>query len=214
VYMEKGIARKQHRKAWTGNTLLFVDVITSDRYTLMKMIDSLGGEVRDFRLIRSDTPRTLLQVHIVAQRLDALRSSSSVIAVSPTEPGEEIRSNYLERIDSSWNIYDFGPLLVPGKGTTIELNDSTYTIYGETIDKYEGVVIKKIGNIFMCASKAIEHYTFQNDYYFLMGDNRGDSHDSRHYGMVPMQGIEGKVDCILYSTSGDRIEFTRLFKPL
>jgi len=92
-----------------------------------------------------------------------------------------------------WNKDFFGPITIPQKGATVELNDSTIVLYKQIIKNYELHDLQvKDGEIFIDGKLATE-YTFAQNYYFMMGDNRHNSADSRFWGFVPEDHIAGKV---------------------
>jgi signal peptidase I len=86
----------------------------------------------------------------------------------------------------SWNRDQYGPVQVPGKGTAVTLTPQNVALYGEIIKNYEGNenVTLSEGKI-MLQGKVLTHYTFRQDYYFMMGDNRHNSADSRYWGLFP-----------------------------
>jgi signal peptidase I len=117
-----------------------------------------------------------------------------------------------------WSLDNFGPLWVPKKGATIPINDSTLVLYGNTIEKYDlndNAEIKN-GKLLIDGNEVTE-YTFKQDYYFMMGDNRHNSLDSRYWGFVPADHIVGKAFFIWLSLDknggfADKIRWSRFFK--
>lgn len=91
--------------------------------------------------------------------------------------------------DLKWNRDNFGPIIVPQKGMTIELNEGNLLLYQNIIDKFENV--QDIENF--------TQYTFKKNYFFVLGDNRQSSSDSRYWGFVPEEYIVGKAVLIIWS---------------
>ena len=117
-----------------------------------------------------------------------------------------------------WATDNFGPLWVPKEGASIPINDSTLTIYGPTIKLYEHNGDVKIeNNTLTIDGKAVTEYTFKQNYYFMMGDNRHNSLDSRFWGFVPEDHIVGKAFFIWLSIDRNadfihKIRWSRFFK--
>ncbi|MFK7970538.1 MAG: signal peptidase I [Bacteroidia bacterium] len=94
---------------------------------------------------------------------------------------------------STWNIDNFGPIVIPAKGMTVDLNDdNNYMLYKRVIEGYEGHELAKKNGKALLDGKAVDSYTFEDDYYFMMGDNRHQSEDSRFWGFVPMTHVIGR----------------------
>ncbi|MFN4123930.1 MAG: signal peptidase I [Flavobacteriales bacterium] len=114
-----------------------------------------------------------------------------------------------------WNKDNYGPITIPAKGSTIELNQNNLPLYKRIIQAYEGNTLEiKEGRI-LINGKESNTYTFNQDYYFLMGDNRHNSADSRSWGFVPFDHVVGKAVFVWFSRSQNRgfpnIRFERLF---
>lgn len=118
---------------------------------------------------------------------------------------------------TGWTRDNYGPIWIPKKGATLQLNEKNIAIYERPIRVYEGNQLDvKHGQIYI-NGKLAHSYTFQMDYYWMMGDNRHNSADSRYWGFVPEDHIVGKPLFIWWSSDPDRkgfsgIRWNRLFK--
>lgn len=119
-----------------------------------------------------------------------------------------------------WNKDNFGPFVIPQKGVTVTLNDSTLVLYDKIIRNYEkNKLTVKEGKIYINDIEATT-YTFKMDYYFMMGDNRHNSADSRFWGVVPEDHIVGKTLFVWLSLDkfkswGEgKIRWNRMFKKI
>ena len=126
-----------------------------------------------------------------------------------------------------WTRDNYGPVWIPKKGATIDLADTVklpgkdvyqnYAVYERCIRAYEGNKLEiKNGQVYI-NDKATTKYTFKMDYYWMMGDNRHNSADSRYWGFVPEDHIVGKPIFIWWSSDPDRswfsgIRWNRLFR--
>ncbi|WP_211220218.1 signal peptidase I [Rudanella lutea] len=119
---------------------------------------------------------------------------------------------------TKWNRDFFGPLQVPKKGQTIQLTPQTIAFYGPVIQRYEdNGKVELTANSVTVDGKPITSYTFKQDYYFMMGDNRHNSLDSRFWGFVPEDHIVGKAVFVWMSIDPNpesfwqKIRWSRLF---
>lgn len=117
-----------------------------------------------------------------------------------------------------WSLDEFGPLWIPQKGKTIPINDSTIALYGYTIIEYDHNDLAEIkdGKLYI-NGKGVTEYTFRQNYYFMMGDNRHNSLDSRYWGFVPEDHVVGKAFFIWLSIDNHagllhKIRWNRFFK--
>jgi signal peptidase I len=116
----------------------------------------------------------------------------------------------------SWNIKDFGPLYIPGKGDSITLNQTNCRLYRKLIEwEQQGSLQYKDSTIFLNGTP-INGYRFQKNYYFMAGDNGMNSQDSRYWGLLPEEYIVGKAWIIWKSVDPytDKFRWNRFLKVI
>ena len=150
---------------------------------------------------------------LTAEMLAEVQKLPGVVSVEPNLEYEvtDYREIFPFTQESGWTRDFFGPLWIPKAGETVKLTTENLPLYERIISSYEGGSVKD-------ALEAGE-YTFKQDYYFMMGDNRHNSLDSRYWGFVPEDHIVGRPALIWLSTdSGQRfphnIRWRRFFKFL
>ena len=112
-----------------------------------------------------------------------------------------------------WTTDNFGPIYIPKRGSTITINPDNIEIYRRLITTYEGQYFEEANGKFIINGKETTTYTCKWNYYWMMGDNRHRSQDSRYWGFVPETHIVGKASLIWFSwENGPR--WNRLFKTI
>ena len=118
-----------------------------------------------------------------------------------------------------WNRDNFGPLTVPKQGMKVPLDEKTIAVYGPVIERYEGNEnVEVTPASIRIGGQAISAYTFKQDYYFMMGDNRHNSADSRYWGFVSADHVVGKAVFVWMSIdpvadkAWNKIRWERLFR--
>ena len=120
--------------------------------------------------------------------------------------------------ETGWTRDNYGPIWIPQRGATIELTPQNLALYSRCIKNYEGNQLEVKGDKVWINGAEATTYTFQYDYYWMMGDNRHNSADSRSWGFVPEDHIVGKPILVWLSLDKDRslfdggIRWNRIFR--
>lgn len=190
----------------------YYDPAASDYSVLIKRIIGLPGdtiELKDQELfINSTKYRTPSFIKINLNDKPFVKADSKIFPY-----------------DGKWNLDNYGPIVIPKKGMTVEITPKNILQWQNAINsEQEKKAISVEGTVITLNGKAIRDYTFEKDYYFVLGDNRQNSIDSRYFGYVPEDWIIGKAMLIYWSqmpvqSSGfseyfSSIRFSRLMQTI
>jgi signal peptidase I len=190
----------------TGRTMQHLKLSTNDYYYLGK----------------DESGHSRYHMFLTEEQLQSLRSAPYVRRVEQQvkRKGNGEHDIFPSAAFAPWNGDNYGPLTVPSEGMTISVNDSTLALYGETIRLYERNNSVEIGQGSLTIDgKQLQQYTFRQNYYFMMGDNRHNSLDSRYWGFVPEDHIVGKALFIWMSLDEEasllnKVRWDRIFTVL
>ncbi|MFA6126960.1 MAG: signal peptidase I [Bacteroidales bacterium] len=141
------------------------------------------------------------------------------VALMETPAGEWDGITFPFTAEFKWNRDNYGPVWIPKKGATVPLTLQNLPLYDRVIHAYEGHDLKVTGGQILIDGKPATSYTFKMDYYWMMGDNRHNSADSRFWGFVPEDHIVGKPKFVYLSMNKDKkfpgnIRWNRVFMKI
>lgn len=132
-----------------------------------------------------------LKILLKLNCIDSLKKNIEIF----NDPNEEI----LKTTTSKWTLDDMGPIIIPKKGMQIDLNPDNFLLYSKIFNLFENAAVIQKNGIYFIDGKRAEVFKFKLDYYFMMGDNRKETSDSRTWGFLPESNIIGKMQCVLFS---------------
>ena len=203
ILPERARPQFSYKVALDGKTPIDFEYLLQD----MDITDGAGfmdAEKRDTLFIAAMTTANAEKL----QRIPGITGVQKIIS-KEVEPGIFPHIN-------KWNRDNFGPINIPQKGKTVALNLETLPFYKAIITDYEKNDLKVTGSEIRINGKIATSYTFQQNYYWMMGDNRHNSEDSRYWGYVPENHIVGKPTFIWMSYDSNakglkKIRWERLF---
>ncbi len=155
------------------------------------------------------------------QSIKDIRQLKSVVSIEPLNEKKGTYNDYMfpENEHFLWNLDNFGPLYIPKQGDSVKLTIDSLPLFERIISVYENNTLRTSNDSIFINEKYVSHYTFKMNYYFMMGDNRHNSADSRFWGFLPEDHVVGKTVLVLMSINkssdkGNTIRWDRWFKSV
>ena len=169
--------------------------------------------INGYRLDIKEISTKIRKANITDEIAAKLRKDSEVDSVVKVinPKGNKGNNMFPQATNLSWNTDNYGPIYIPKKGTTVPLNMNSIPFYERIIEDYENNQLEVIGEHIFVNGKKSTSYTFKQDYYWMMGDNRQNSLDARSWGYVPFDHVVGKPVLIWFSINEGKIRWERLF---
>ncbi len=166
--------------------------------------------------IQYNQPTGEYMMPLTAANLEKVRAMKNVLRVEQYEYGGDT----FPHTNTGWTGSDFGPLWIPAKGATVELTLENLPMYERIIDVYEANDLAVRDGVIYINGALATSYTFEMDYYWMMGDNRQNSADSRYWGFVPEDHIVGKASFVWLSLDKEKgwfdgkIRWSKMFRKI
>jgi len=181
------------------------------RSSLLRLTDSYG--IKEIGRLT----KTAYIMNLTDEQLKGVKSLSNVKEVKLYDTG---KGSMFYGYKKDWDINNYGKIYIPKEGDVVKLNKETYPFYKRIIETYDNhdkehrlrshkVTLQ--GEQVYIDGKPTDSYTIKQDYYWMMGDNRSESEDSRFWGFVPADHIVGKPVFIFFSKGADGIRWDRVF---
>ena len=190
-----------------------IQIIPNDLYLVelpgnFNLQTILGWGISDAHF-RAKVPEGVI-LTLTENQIQTIQQSDSSLVVRPFGDPERLFPHDPQHF-SDWTVDNYGPIQVPGKGQTVQLGPENIAIYRRIIKDYEGNTLVEKDGAFILNGQPATEYTFAQDYYWVMGDNRHNSEDSRYWGFVPHDHVVGKPLFIWFSTGNNGIRWDRIF---
>ena len=215
------------RELYINNQLAFHPEKRQYRYEVLtktggklspQILEKLNVNDQDIQTGQDINGRWISLVNLTDKDVDYLKhlnNTDTIVVLKHNDHQLEAQQNFYFPTDTSiykWNTDYYGPLVVPTKGATVKLTPQNISIYSKIIRVYEGnqFSMSATNGKFVINGQETDQYTFRMNYYWMMGDNRHNSEDSRFWGFVPEDHVVGKAWFIWLSKGSDGVRWDRI----
>ncbi len=197
-----------HEQADPPYSRFLYSVWYNDVARFKNLIDSLGIQKTGvwYRL-----KNNFVELNLTKSQKKQLEKAFVVDSVTAKMRANEVDYNSLDLAGALSETENYGPVKIPNKGRSLNINRKNLTLYAETLIKFEKTDTNILQNTIPDINTSIP---IHHNYYFMMGDNRYYSNDSRVWGFVPEQNIVGKAVLVLYSRNQKKLKWNRFFKRI
>jgi signal peptidase I len=173
-----------------------------------------GGINPDFaRRLKMESVATKININLTADEVILLKKYSQTVSVKKLNFSAD--NAIFPHIESNqWSQDNFGPIYIPKAGATVNLDAASLPYYKQIIKNHENNDLAVVGDAIFINGEKVNSYTFKQDYYWLMGDNRHNSLDARYWGYVPFDHVLGKPVMIWFSWDANAPTFGAKIKSI